>query len=134
MSFATLVLASAAHFHVPTFAILMQKGGMVMWPLLFCSILGLAVVVERLAVFLAFAIGERRARHKIETIYDALICGDVDAAVVLGLRAGPVGRFLGMPLYAGAVMLGGVSFLTVALGLSQNVALLVILELCLYFG
>ena len=98
MSFATLVLASAAHFHVPTFAILMQKGGMVMWPLLFCSILGLAVVVERLAVFLAFAIGERRARHKIETIYDALICGDVDAAVVLGLRAGPVGRFLALGL------------------------------------
>jgi SSS family solute:Na+ symporter len=34
--------------------------------------------------------------------------------------------FIAMPLYAGAVMLGGVSFLTVALGLSQNMALLTI--------
>ncbi len=31
---------------------LFEKGGFAMWPLLFCSILGLAVVLERLLVFL----------------------------------------------------------------------------------
>ena len=73
------MLASAATFHVPAFSTLMEKGGVVMWPLLFCSILGLAVVFERLTVFLAFAISERRARRQLEEIFDALLRGDVAA-------------------------------------------------------
>lgn len=92
------MLASATTFHVPAFSTLMEKGGIVMWPLLFCSLLGLAVVIERLMVFLTFAIRERRARRQVETIYDALLRGDVDAAIATGLQAGPVGRFLALGL------------------------------------
>lgn len=94
LSIATLLLASTAPFRIPAFTTLMEKGGVVMWPLLFCSILVLSVVAERLCVFVAFAIGERRARQDVEAVYDALIRGDVDAAVLHGLQAGPVGRFL----------------------------------------
>ncbi|MGI5867969.1 MAG: MotA/TolQ/ExbB proton channel family protein, partial [Kiritimatiellia bacterium] len=92
------LLASASTFQIPAFSTLMEKGGVVMWPLLFCSFLGLAVVLERLGAFLVFAVAERRARHKLDPIYAALGRGDVDTAIALGQEAGPVGRFLALGL------------------------------------
>ncbi len=72
----------------------MERGGMVMWPLLFCSLLAGAVVLERLWVFLSCAVSEKRSRRKVEAVYAELIAGRVDAAMALGQEAGPIGLFL----------------------------------------
>ena len=92
------------------------------------GILWLTVLNIFLGIFIAFIVFGKPTRamgHKLDAHtfpeflakrYDSKFLQTASAAVI----------FLGMPLYAGAVMLGGVSFLTVALGLSQSTALFVI--------
>ena len=69
-----------------------------MWPLLFCSLLVTFVVAERLWVFLLFAVRERRHRQNVEALYGELINGNVDAAIEMGPKAGPIGLFLSQGL------------------------------------
>jgi SSS family solute:Na+ symporter len=92
------------------------------------GILWLTVLNIFLGIFVAFVVFGKRTRgmgHQLDAHtfpeflgkrYDSKFLQVASAALI----------FVGMPLYAGAVMLGGVSFLTVALGLSQNMALLTI--------
>lgn len=92
------------------------------------GILWLTVLNIFLGIFIAFIVfgkPTRRMGHNLGAHtfpeflgkrYDSKFLQVASAALI----------FIGMPLYAGAVMLGGVSFLTVALGLSQNMALLTI--------
>ena len=92
------------------------------------GILWLSVLNIFLGIFIAFVVFGKRTRsmgHKLNAHtfpeflgkrYDSSFLQTAAAAVI----------FIAMPLYAGAVMLGGVSFLTVALGLSQNIAMLTI--------
>jgi SSS family solute:Na+ symporter len=92
------------------------------------GILWLTVLNIFLGIFIAFIVfgkPTRRMGHVLDAHtfpeflgkrYDSKFLQVASAALI----------FLGMPLYAGAVMLGGVSFLTVALGLSQNMALFTI--------
>ena len=92
------------------------------------GILWLSVLNILLGIFVAFVVFGKRTRamgHALDAHTFPEFIGrryeskflQVGAAVLI---------FVGMPLYAGAVMLGGVSFLTVALGLSQAMALLTI--------
>ena len=85
----------------------------------------LNIVVGIFIAFVAFGKPTRRMGHRLGAHtfpeflgkrYDSKFLQVASAALI----------FVGMPLYAGAVMLGGVSFLTIALGLSQNMALLTI--------
>ena len=92
------------------------------------GILWLTVLNVVIGIFIAFVVfgkptrrmGHRLGAHTFPEFlgrrYDSKFLQVASAALI----------FVGMPLYAGAVMLGGVSFLTVALGLSQNMALLTI--------
>ena len=58
---------------------LMQKGGPVMWPLLACSIVAFAVVLERLLFWIVAAVRKDQARvNRIFTLTEA---GDFDAAI-----------------------------------------------------
>jgi SSS family solute:Na+ symporter len=92
------------------------------------GIMWLTVLNIFLGIFIAFIIFGKPTRRMGHTLgahtfpeflgkrYESKFLQVASAALI----------FIGMPLYAGAVMLGGVSFLTVALGLSQNMALLTI--------
>jgi SSS family solute:Na+ symporter len=92
------------------------------------GILWLTVLNVVIGIFIAFVVfgkptrrmGHRLGAHTFPEFlgrrYDSKFLQVAAAALI----------FVGMPLYAGAVMLGGVSFLTVALGLTQNMALLTI--------
>ncbi len=53
---------------------------------------------ERLWVFLSCAVSEKRSRRKVEALYAELIAGKVDAAIDVGMNAGPIGVFLSMGL------------------------------------
>lgn len=92
------------------------------------GILWLTVLNVFLGIFIAF-IGSgkptRRMGHKLDAHTFPEFIGKRYQSQFLQTAAAAL-IFVGMPLYAGAVMLGGVSFLTVALGLSQNMALLTI--------
>ena len=59
-----------------------QKGGPIMWPLLLCSVLTLAVVVERVL----FSIGEMRHRSRgaVNALLEAVAEGRLDEARRLG--------------------------------------------------
>ncbi len=65
-----------------------------MWPLLMCSVLVVAVVLERAWVFIAFTLAEWRSRSRIEAFHKALNCGDLKAAIEIGKNSGPIGNFL----------------------------------------
>ena len=93
-----LILASSSTSAASAFSSLMTRGGVVMWPLLFCSLLAGAVVFERLWVFLSCALSENRSRQKVEALYAELIAGRVEAAIALGQQAGPIGAFLSLGL------------------------------------
>ena len=92
------------------------------------GILWLTVLNIFLGIFIAFVIFGKRTRamgHKLDAhTFPEFIGKRYDSKFLQVASA--VLIFMAMPLYAGAVMLGGVSFLTVALGLSQNMALLTI--------
>ena len=92
------------------------------------GILWLTVLNIFLGIFIAFVVFGKRTRamgHKLDAhTFPEFIGRRYDSKFLQVAAAALI--FVGMPLYAGAVMLGGVSFLTVALGLSQNMALLTI--------
>lgn len=92
------------------------------------GILWLTVLNIFLGIFIAFIVfgkPTRRMGHRLDAhTFPEFIGRRYESGFLQTASAALI--FLGMPLYAGAVMLGGVSFLTVALGLSQNTALLVI--------
>jgi len=92
------------------------------------GILWLTVLNIFLGIFIAFVVfgkPTRRMGHQLDAhTFPEFIGKRYDSKFLQVASAALI--FIGMPLYAGAVMLGGVSFLTVALGLSQNMALLTI--------
>jgi len=92
------------------------------------GILWLTVLNIFLGIFIAFIVfgkPTRRMGHQLDAhTFPEFIGKRYDSKFLQVASAALI--FIGMPLYAGAVMLGGVSFLTVALGLSQNMALLTI--------
>ena len=92
------------------------------------GILWLTVLNIFLGIFIAFIVfgkPTRRMGHQLDAhTFPEFIGKRYDSKFLQVACAALI--FIGMPLYAGAVMLGGVSFLTVALGLSQNMALLTI--------
>ncbi len=59
-----------------------KKGGPIMWPLLFCSILALGTVIERL-IFLVLE-QRRRDWKTLQTLLDAVAQGDVEGAIRIG--------------------------------------------------
>jgi len=61
---------------------LMLKGGIIMWPLLACSIVALAVVFERLLFWLL--IGIRKNQSLINRIFTLTEAGDFDTAIQKG--------------------------------------------------
>ncbi len=92
------------------------------------GILWLTVLNIVLGIFIAFVVFGKRTRamgHKLEAHTFPEFIGKRYDSRFLQVAAALL-IFIGMPLYAGAVMLGGVSFLTVALGLSPQAALLTI--------
>ena len=92
------------------------------------GILWLTVLNIFLGIFIAFIVfgkPTRRMGHALDAhTFPEFIGRRYDSKFLQVASAALI--FLGMPLYAGAVMLGGVSFLTVSLGLTQNMALLTI--------
>jgi len=72
----------------------MERGGLLMWPLLFCSLLTVTVVCERLIVYTVAAFGARRGRVGVKAVYAALATGEIEKAIAIGKTAGPIGRFL----------------------------------------
>ncbi|HKY31250.1 MAG TPA: MotA/TolQ/ExbB proton channel family protein [Candidatus Polarisedimenticolia bacterium] len=64
---------------------LFERGGPIMWPLLFASILALGTVIERL-VFL-FQEGRRRDGHAVQRMLDGVETGDMEGAVAAGRRS-----------------------------------------------
>ena len=58
---------------------LMIKGGPVMWPLLACSVVGLAIVIERLFFWLQVSI--RQDRKLVNRIFTLTESGDFDTAI-----------------------------------------------------
>ena len=92
------------------------------------GILWLTVLNIFLGIFIAFVVFGKRTRsmgHKLNAhTFPEFLAKRYDSKFLQVAAAAVI--FIAMPLYAGAVMLGGVSFLTVALGLSQNMALLTI--------
>lgn len=66
------------------------RGGLVMWPLLFCSILGAAVILERGVFFLRMGMDTRRFE---ESVAAKLRRGDVAGALAISLASPhPVAR------------------------------------------
>ena len=92
------------------------------------GILWLTVLNIFLGIFIAFVVFGKKTRamgHKLDAhTFPEFLGKRFDSKFLQVASAALI--FIGMPLYSGAVMLGGVSFLTVALGLSQNMALLTI--------
>lgn len=64
---------------------LMTRGGVVMWPLLACSILALAVVLERTIFWMRFAIHQNPTL--VARIYNLAEQGEFDAAVQAGEKS-----------------------------------------------
>ena len=92
------------------------------------GLLWLTVLNIVIGIFIAFVVFGKRTRrlgHRLGAHTFPEFLGRRYDSKFLQVAAAAL-IFIGMPLYAGAVMLGGVSFLTVALGLSQNMALLAI--------
>ncbi|MFZ4536588.1 sodium:solute symporter family protein [Propionivibrio sp.] len=92
------------------------------------GILWLTVLNIIIGIFIAFVVFGKRTRgmgHKLDAHTFPEFLGKRFESKFLQVASAAL-IFIAMPLYAGAVMLGGVSFLTVALGLSQSMALLTI--------
>lgn len=60
----------------------MIKGGVVMWPLLICSVLALTVILERALFWVRFSLAHDATL--VATIYNLAEKGDFDAAVTAG--------------------------------------------------
>ena len=92
------IQAVAAQFSFGAFGRIMERGGVVMWPLLLCSLIALAVVLERLWVFAGCSLRERLRGRAVDTMCGELAAGRVDAAVAAGPGGGPVARVLAQGL------------------------------------
>ena len=60
---------------------IMERGGPVMWPIAFCSVLIVAVVLRKVIQWSLFAVAVRRGRDSWQKVAEALRCGDRDAAL-----------------------------------------------------
>lgn len=87
-------VASMGDVSASSLSMFIERGGLLMWPLLFCSLLTVTVVFERLIVYTSAAFGVRRGRVTVQAVYAALATGKVEEAIAIGKTAGPVGRFL----------------------------------------
>ena len=65
-----------------------QRGGIVMWPLLACSLLALTVSIERAIVLARFKRRSRAGAGVVEAMLSRLLQGRPDEAVELGQAAG----------------------------------------------
>jgi biopolymer transport protein ExbB len=75
-------------------------GGPIMWPILFCSIMAVAVSLERIAFF--FWQKTRRRTADIDAIYEMANDGSISKAIELGKNSSDfVARMLGFALSAG---------------------------------
>jgi len=61
---------------------LITKGGILMWPLLGCSVVTLAIVVDRLLFWLTTRL--REDKNNVNQIFDLTEAGDFESAVALG--------------------------------------------------
>lgn len=52
---------------------LFKKGGIFMWPLLFCSVLGVAVILERGLIFLGLTFGAGKARAAVHGVREGRV-------------------------------------------------------------
>jgi biopolymer transport protein ExbB len=64
---------------------LIAKGGILMWPLLGCSVVTLAIVVERLLFWLMNRL--REERNCVNRIFDLTEAGDFESAIELGEKS-----------------------------------------------
>ena len=73
-----------------------ERGGPIMWPLLVCSILGIAIAVERFIVFARFKRRSLTGAGVVANLLDLLQKGQVEEAVRTGADpgAGPVANLL----------------------------------------
>ena len=73
-----------------------QRGGVVMWPLLACSLLALTVVIERAIVLARFKRRSRAGAAAVEEMLARLQQGQPEEAIALGRAAGtgPVAALL----------------------------------------
>lgn len=79
-----------------TFADIIEKGGITIWPLLFLSILALGTILERLFFWLIFLIRERGILEKI--LETAAQDWDLVGDTARKYRNHPIGNFLYTPL------------------------------------
>jgi len=84
----------------PNFWQIFQKGGPMMWPILLCSVVALAIAVERVSYYLSSAEDVSRLR---KDLFDALKRGDRDEALRLCDMARP---FAGRIFKAGLLQSG----------------------------
>lgn len=66
---------------------LFKAGGPVMWPILICSILGLAVVINRLAAFVVYQVGESSGAAAGRRIIELVSLGKFEEALELARSA-----------------------------------------------
>ena len=77
----------------------LAKGGILVTPILLCSVLALAIFAERV---IRFAILRRRGRHVAERVADAVSAGDMAGARrAAGESPSPMGRILSQGLDVG---------------------------------
>ena len=76
----------------------MERGGPVMWPLLLCSVIAVAVVVERAIIFLLCSRRASRGEQALETAYALLQDGKTEEAAETAKSAGPIGEVLSTAL------------------------------------
>lgn len=79
-----------------TFAEILEKGGITIWPLLFLSILSLGTILERLWFWLVIFLQERRILERI--VEAALDNWSVAEEIARKYRRHPMGNFLYAPL------------------------------------
>ncbi len=72
------------------------RGGVIMWPLLACSLLALTIVIERAIVFARYAARRRDEEDNVARLLAALRQGRCDEAIAIGESpsAGPACRLL----------------------------------------
>ena len=107
----TTKLASDTVF--TTTVMLFQRGGVVMWPLLACSLLAVAQAAERILYYARVRAAEALYAKNIEAIFAALTIGHVDEAESLAART---------PSAAGRIILSGLRQRDVALRDALNAA------------
>ena len=72
----------------------MTRGGPVMWPLLLCSVVAVALAVERALVFMHSKQRAARGEKDLETALALLQAGKRDEAARVAQKAGPIGEMI----------------------------------------